>query len=120
MRYLPLRAVEVTSHAIPDRSSDRTVYAVSRLCRSVNDLPSVTTNCIVSTFVLSIVGLYTSDSTPPATVYQTFEVRPIAVPRQSLRASPKWDSAPGPPGAPSAGAASAAAAGTTSIGATSA
>src|SRR2546421_1950530 len=36
---------------------------------------------------------------PPATVYQTLLVVFAAVPRQSLRATSKWDSAPGPPGA---------------------
>ena len=51
--------------------------------------PSVTRNCMVCTFVLSTVGLYTSDSTPPATVYQTFEERSTAVPTQSLRARSK-------------------------------
>src|SRR6266542_242435 len=40
-----------------------------------------------------------SETTPPATVYQTFEVRLRAVPRQSLRARSKCESAPGPPGA---------------------
>src|SRR5919197_3750800 len=69
---------------------------MSRVCRSVNVAPSVTTNCIVSTFVLSTVGLYTSDSTPPATVNHTFERVPVAVPTQSLRARPKCDSEPGP------------------------
>jgi len=54
---------------------------------------------MVCTFVLSTVGLYTSDSTPPATVYQTFEERSTAVPTQSLRARSKCDSAPGAPGA---------------------
>src|SRR5688572_28462394 len=99
MRYLPLRAVLTTWHAIPEESSERTVYVVSRVCTSVNVAPSVTTNCMVSTLVLSTVGLYTSDSTPSAIVYQTFDPRPVAVPTQSLRARSKWDSAPGPPGA---------------------
>src|SRR6266540_3702934 len=36
---------------------------------------------------------------PPATVYQTRDPRSAAVPRQSLRARSKCDSAPGPPGA---------------------
>src|SRR5712691_8767747 len=40
---------------------------------------------------------------PPATVYQTREPRSAAVPRQSLRARSKCDSAPGPPGAAPAG-----------------
>ena len=40
-----------------------------------------------------------SDSTPPATVYQTFDAVPVAVPTQSLRARSKYDIAPGPPGA---------------------
>ncbi len=62
---------------------------VSRVCRSVKVDPSVTTNCNDFTLVLSIVGLYTSDSTPSATVYQTFEVSLRAVPRQSLRARSK-------------------------------
>src|SRR2546423_14241358 len=54
---------------------------------------------MVSTLVLSTVGLYTSDNTPPATVYQTLDVRPADVPRQSLRARSKWDRLPGAPGA---------------------
>jgi hypothetical protein len=62
---------------------------MSRVCRSVKVLPSVTMYCRVSTFVLSIVGSYTSDSTPPATVYQTLEVVLRAVPTQSLRARSK-------------------------------
>src|SRR4051812_27914581 len=69
---------------------------MSRVCRSVNDDPSVTTYCRVSTFVVSLVGKYTSLSTPPATVNQTFEVRLRAVPTQSLRARSKCDRAPGP------------------------
>src|SRR5262249_27236217 len=64
----------------------------------VNVEPSVTRYCIVSTLVVSIVGAYTSDSTPPATVYQIFDVVLRAVPRQSLRARSKWLSAPGPVG----------------------
>src|SRR5262245_59790556 len=84
---------------MPLSPAARTVYVMSRVCRSVKVDPSVTTNCTVSTFVLSTVGLYTSDSTPPATVYQTFEVRPYAVPRQSLRARSKCDKVPGPSGA---------------------
>src|ERR1035437_2142076 len=52
--------------------------------------------CIVSTLVVSMVGAYTSDSTPPATVYQILEVVLRAVPRQSLRARSKWLGAPGP------------------------
>src|SRR5665811_2594736 len=43
-----------------------------------------------------MVGAYTSESTPPATVYQILEVVLRAVPRQSLRARPKWLVAPGP------------------------
>ncbi len=73
---------------MPD-SSALTLYVMSRVCRSVNDEPSVTTYCSVLTFVLSIVGSYTSESTPPATVYQTFDVVLRAVPRQSLRARSK-------------------------------
>jgi hypothetical protein len=61
---------------------------MSRVCRSVNDDPSVTTYCRVSTLVLSLVGKYTSLSTPPATVNHTFDVRLRAVPTQSLRARP--------------------------------
>src|SRR2546430_15871002 len=102
MRYRPLRALLVTSHAMPEPSSGRTVYVMSRVCRSVNVAPSVTTNCIVSTLVLSTVGLYTSDSTPPATVNHTLDALPAAVPTQSLRARSKCDSAPGPSGAGSA------------------
>jgi hypothetical protein len=48
--------VLVTRHAIPLSSVARTVYVMSRVCRSVNDCPSVTTYCRVSTLVLSIVG----------------------------------------------------------------
>src|SRR5450631_1763851 len=77
-------------------SSEATVYVVSRVWRSVNDFPSVTRYCIVSTLVVSMVGAYTSESTPPATVYQILEVVLRAVPRQSLRARPKWLVAPGP------------------------
>src|SRR5882724_2945432 len=73
---------------------------MSRLCRSVNVCPSVTTYCNVSTLVVSIVGPYTSDSTPPATVYQTLDEPFRAVPRQSLRAKSKCESCPGPSGAP--------------------
>src|SRR3954470_2510618 len=49
--------------------------------------------------MLSIVGEKTSERTPPATVYQTFDVRLRAVPTQSLRARSKCDIAPGAPGA---------------------
>jgi len=62
-------------------------------------LPSVTTYCSVSTSVLSTVGQHTSESTPPATVNHVFEAVPRDVPRQSLRASPKRETAPGPLGA---------------------
>src|SRR5215471_7025601 len=72
---------------------------MSRVCRSVNEEPSVTRYCIVSSFVVSIVGAYSSDSTPPATVYQIFDVVLRAVPRQSFRARSKWLKAPGPPAA---------------------
>src|SRR5262245_66685268 len=72
---------------------------MSRACRSVKVEPSVTRYCIVSTLVVSMVGAYTSDRTPPATVYQIFDVVFRAVPRQSLRATSKWESPPGPPGA---------------------
>src|SRR5262245_17327843 len=99
IRYLPLRAMLETWQAIPERSSERTVYVVSRVCRSVKLVPSVTTNCIVDRFVLSTVGLYTSESTPFAIVNQTFDVRLAAVPTQSLRARSKRDSSPGAPGA---------------------
>src|ERR1022692_1007809 len=76
---------------------------MSRVCRSVKVDPSVTMYWRVSTFVLSIVGSYTSDRTPSATVYQTLEAVSRAVPRQSLRARSKYDSVPGPPGAVTAG-----------------
>src|SRR3954466_5392498 len=72
---------------------------MSRDCRSVNVEPSLTMNCIVSTFVVSTLGSYTSDRTPSATVNQTREVVLRAVPTQSLRARSKCDSAPGAPGA---------------------
>src|SRR5664279_5494457 len=42
-----------------------------------------------------MVGAYTSESTPFATVYQILEVVLRAVPRQSLRARPKWLVRPG-------------------------
>src|SRR5215510_12225381 len=73
---------------------------MSRACRSVKEAPSVTTNCMVSTLVLSTVGLYTSDSTPPATVNHIFDVLLLAVPTQSLRARSKCDRAPEPSAAP--------------------
>src|ERR1017187_9673911 len=76
---------------------------MSRVCRSVKVEPSVTMYCSVCTSVLSIVGSYTSESTPPATVYQTLDVVLRAVPRQSLRARSKYDIVPGPPGAATAG-----------------
>src|SRR5262249_54127211 len=76
-----------------------TAYVMSRVCRSVKVAPSVTTYCSDFTFVLSIVGSYTSDSTPSATVNQTFDVALRAVPTQSLRARSKNDGAPGAPGA---------------------
>src|SRR5438034_5576190 len=63
--------------------------------------------CSVPTLVLSTVGSYTSDSTPPATVYQTFDVVFCAVPTHSLRPRSKNDIEPGPPGASAAGAAAA-------------
>src|SRR5208282_5884321 len=72
---------------------------MSRACRSVNVAPSVTTYCSVLTFVLSIVGSYTSESTPPATVYQTLDPWAAAVPTQSFLARSKYDGAPGAPGA---------------------
>src|ERR1019366_3537208 len=74
-----------------------------RVCRWVKVEPSVTMYCSVCTSVLSIVGSYTSESTPPATVYQTLDVVLRAVPRQSLRARSKYDIVPGPPGAATAG-----------------
>jgi hypothetical protein len=40
-----------------------------------------------------------SDRTPPATVYQTFDAVPVAVPTQSLRARSKYDIEPGASGA---------------------
>ena len=54
--YLPLFAVLTTRHDMPEASSGAATYVVSRVCRSVNVRPSVTTNCMVSTLVLSIVG----------------------------------------------------------------
>ena len=69
--------------------------------------PSVTTYCIVSTFVVSIVGAYTSDSTPLATVNQIFDSVFLAVPTQSLRPRPKWLRVPGPSVAVPTGAATA-------------
>src|SRR5213078_1646768 len=60
--------------------------------------------CSVPTLVLSAVGSYTSDRTPPATVYQTFDVLFRAVPTHSLRPRSKNDIEPGPPGASAAGA----------------
>ena len=86
--YPWLALVAVTVQAMPEGSA-ATVYVMSRVCRSVKVDPSVTMYCSVCTSVLSIVGSYTSDSTPPATVYQTFDVVLRAVPRQSLRARSK-------------------------------
>jgi hypothetical protein len=83
---------------------------MSRVCTSVNVTPSVTMNCIVSTLVLSTVGLYTSDSTPLATVNQTLDAGPAAVPTQSLRARSKCETVPGPSGAVTAACAGAGAA----------
>src|ERR1022692_553915 len=84
---------------------------MSLVCRSVNVDPSVTMYCSVATLVLSMVGSYVSDSTPSATVYQTFDPVSAAVPRQSLRPRSKYDIAPGAPGAtPAAGPAKRAAA----------
>ena len=54
-RYLPDFAVDVTVQIIPVESAE-TVYVVSRVCRSVKLEPSVTRYCIVSMFVVSIVG----------------------------------------------------------------
>src|SRR5262245_50971125 len=72
---------------------------MSRVWRSVKLEPSVTMNWSVSLLVLSFVGKYTSESTPSATVNQTFDRRLRAVPTQSLRARSKCESAPGPSGA---------------------
>src|ERR1700733_5461010 len=96
---------------------------MSRCCRSVKVEPSVTTYCTVCTLVASRLGLNTSESTPSATVNQTLEVLSRAVPTQSLRATSRYDWAPGPPGAEpegwAAGAAIAAPAGTPARTATS-
>src|SRR3984957_4129482 len=62
----------VTSQAIPVLSSEVTVYVMSRGCSAVKPGP-VTIGSSVLTSVLSIVGAYTSDSSPSATVYQTLE-----------------------------------------------
>src|SRR6476659_4119107 len=93
---------------------------MSRVCRSVNDEPSVKRYCIVSTLVVSMVGAYTSERTPPATGDQIFEDVLRAVPRQSLRARSKWLSVPGPPpaGAAEAGGGATAASEPASVAAT--
>src|SRR5919197_2061830 len=97
-QYRPALLDVVTVQAMPVPSV-ATVYVVSRPCSSVNVRPSVTTNRIDSTLVVSMVGSYTSDSTPPATVNHTFDVVSRAVPTQSLRARSKRETAPGPAGA---------------------
>src|SRR5215467_14620482 len=63
----------------------------------------------VLTSVLSMVGSYTTDSTPPATVYQILDPVLAAVPRQSFLARSKYDGAPGAPGATEAAPAASAA-----------
>src|SRR4029079_11863141 len=78
---------------------------MSRCCRAVKLLPSVTMYCRVASLLFSIVGLYTSDSTPSATVYHAFDPVFAAVPKQSFLAVPMYDWAPGPPGAAPPGAA---------------
>ena len=60
---------------------------MSRCCRSANVCPSVTMYWTVLTLVASMLGLNTSESTPPATVNHTLEVVLRAVPKQSLRAT---------------------------------
>src|ERR1700742_2178198 len=70
-----------------------------RCCRSAKVWPSVTMYWTVLTLVASMLGLNTSESTPPATVNHTLEVVLRAVPKQSLRATSRKDWAPGPPGA---------------------
>ncbi len=50
-----LASVEVTVQDMPVGSA-ATVYVMSRVCRSLNVDPSVTTYCNVLTFVLSMVG----------------------------------------------------------------
>src|ERR1700726_518059 len=89
---------------------------MSRVCRSLNVDPSVTMYWSVLTSVLSIVGSYTSESTPSATVYQTLEAWLAAVPTQSFPARSKYAAAPGArgavaPGTVSTGAAASVAAG---------
>ena len=59
---------------------------MSRCCRAVKLLPSVTMYCRVASLLFSIVGLYTSDSTPSATVYHAFDPVFAAVPKQSFLA----------------------------------
>jgi hypothetical protein len=56
IRYLPDFAVVVTLQLMERGSVRRTVYVMSRVCRSVNVAPSVTMYCVVSTLVLSTVG----------------------------------------------------------------
>ncbi len=75
-------------HDIPVGSGS-SAYVMSRVCRSVNVLPSVTRYWSVCTLVASTVGQYTSDSAPSATVNHTFDCVLRAVPTQSLRARSK-------------------------------
>ena len=72
---------------------------MSRCCRSAKVEPLVTMYCRVPLSVFSIVGLYTSESTPPATVNHTFDAVPWAVPKQSLRELSRYAWVPGRPGA---------------------
>ena len=72
---------------------------MSRCCRSEKVEPSVTMYCSVPLSLFSIVGLYTSESTPPATVNHTFDPVPWAVPKQSLRELSRYAWVPGRPGA---------------------
>src|SRR5450755_2567733 len=72
---------------------------MSRCCRSEKVEPLVTMYCSVPLSVSSIVGLYTSERTPPATVNHTFDAVPWAVPKQSLRALLRYAWVPGRPGA---------------------
>ena len=56
IRYRPFVGVLVTRQTMPLASTAVAEEIMSRLWRSVNVEPSVTTYCIVSTFVLSTVG----------------------------------------------------------------
>src|ERR1700733_7581993 len=84
---------------MPPGSGELTEEGMSRWCRAEKGEPLVTMYCSVPLSLFSIVGLYTSESTPPATVNHTFDPVPWAVPKQSLRELSRYAWVPGRPGA---------------------